>query len=84
MTAAGWIQLAVLIVLILGGTRLLGPYIAGIFTMPADAGRRARPAARRRVPPRHAVAVRDRRRCRPRRCAVAVADAPAPPRSSAR
>ena len=37
MTAASWLQLAVLIVLILGGTRLLGPYIAGIFTMPADA-----------------------------------------------
>ena len=36
MTAASWVQLGLLIVLILVGTRLLGPYIAAIFTMPAD------------------------------------------------
>ncbi|HVN50995.1 MAG TPA: potassium-transporting ATPase subunit KdpA, partial [Acidimicrobiales bacterium] len=36
MTAAGWVQLGVLIVLIAIGTRVLGPYIAAIFTMPAD------------------------------------------------
>jgi potassium-transporting ATPase potassium-binding subunit len=36
MTVAGWIQLLVLIVIIVGGTRLLGPYVASIFTMPGD------------------------------------------------
>ncbi len=36
MNAAGWIQLVVLIAIIGVGTRLLGPYIAGIFTMSAD------------------------------------------------
>jgi K+-transporting ATPase ATPase A chain len=36
MSVAGWAQLGALIVLILVGTRVLGPYIAAIFTMPAD------------------------------------------------
>ncbi len=59
MTAASWLQLAVLIVLILGGTRLLGPYIAGIFTMPADAA--AAQASREATgTAAHTVGVRDR------------------------
>jgi K+-transporting ATPase ATPase A chain len=36
MTAASWVQLGALIVLIVVGTRVLGPYVAKIFTMPAD------------------------------------------------
>jgi potassium-transporting ATPase potassium-binding subunit len=36
MTVAGWLQLLVLILIILAGTRLLGPYLAAVFTMPAD------------------------------------------------
>ncbi len=31
MTAAGWAQLLVLVAAIVGGTRLLGPYLAGVF-----------------------------------------------------
>jgi len=37
MTLAGWLQLAALIVFIVVGTRLLGPYIAGIFSVGVDA-----------------------------------------------
>ncbi len=36
MTVAGWVQLVVLIVLIVAGTRVLGPYLAAVFTMPGD------------------------------------------------
>ncbi len=36
MTTAGWVQLVVLIVLIIAGTRVLGPYLAAVFTMPGD------------------------------------------------
>ena len=43
MTAAGWLQLAALIVFIVVGTRLLGPYIAGVYS-PASTSRR--PSAR--------------------------------------
>ena len=37
MTLAGWLQLAALIAFIVVGTRLLGPYIAGIFSVGVDA-----------------------------------------------
>jgi len=37
MTLAGWLQLAALIVFIVVGTRILGPYIAGIFSVGVDA-----------------------------------------------
>jgi K+-transporting ATPase ATPase A chain len=37
MTLAGWLQLAALIAFILIGTRVLGPYIAGIFSVGVDA-----------------------------------------------
>ncbi len=37
MTAAGWLQLAALILFIVVGTRLLGPYLAGIYSTGVDA-----------------------------------------------
>ncbi|HEY5153448.1 MAG TPA: potassium-transporting ATPase subunit KdpA [Acidimicrobiales bacterium] len=41
MTLAGWLQLAALIVFIAVGTRVLGPYIAGIFSTGVDAPEKA-------------------------------------------
>ena len=37
MTAAGWLQLGALILFIVVGTRLLGPYLAGIYSTGVDA-----------------------------------------------
>jgi potassium-transporting ATPase potassium-binding subunit len=49
MTAAAWIQLVVLILVIVGGTRLLGPYIAAVFTTALDADAEDSEAALARV-----------------------------------
>jgi K+-transporting ATPase ATPase A chain len=37
MTVAGWLQLAALVVFVVVGTRVLGPYLAGIYSVGADA-----------------------------------------------
>ncbi len=47
MTAPGWVQLAVLLVSIVVGTRLLGPYLAGVFSEgPGPGGRFFEPIER--------------------------------------
>ena len=46
MTGAAWFQIAVLIALVLVGTRLLGPYLAHVYCGGKAPGDRVVPAAR--------------------------------------
>ncbi|MEZ5180224.1 MAG: hypothetical protein R2746_18590, partial [Acidimicrobiales bacterium] len=53
MSGASWLQLLAVAVLVVGGTRLLGPYLAAVFgdAEPVDGAGRAEGAPRRSSAP---------------------------------